>query len=557
MSVRDNFFFIDSNHLENVSSRLYGFCIADTAGQGIDDIMADQVFYQKTCNGCFVLVQDTERYIYISQDFIGSYGLYVFRRDDYFAVSNSFLFLLENIEKAFPVTANKDYMKYFLLCGLCYAYKETPVNEVEMLSRHVSVIIDKERKTLELYKKVAEDETLEPDSAEGMAALDNWYYSWTNFIRNLCAKTDKVSVDLSGGMDSRLTFMLFLCAGVDFNKIRVNSTQDDLATHSEDLEIAQMIAEKYGFVLNKRIPIEYIAFSQRDTIELSFYVKLGFHKEMYFKRSYCEETVFAFSGGGGETHRDYNCHSVEKFIGKLCARQEAVGLECDFSDGIKSVVQHAKEGINDVYGSFEGKEFGHYLGREGMTRHHFGKSMVEQYLDNRIRISPLLDFNLHKLRYSAKDSNLITALLYTRYCPELLEFKFDSGRSIDEKALKEAARINAKYPFRDSAKDREKFSGMNIHYIYRPFAEPAVKDGTNRPDEWCKKVFYSDFVKRNFCHAFPERLYDYADDFSKAQRYQPLREMCADIAIAKVIHAAGTGQSTETVGIYDFFEKMT
>lgn len=556
MSATEEFFFIDSKNLDNVSSRLYGFCI-DATGRDIDKILNNADAHTKTYNGCFVLVQNKEKYIYISQDFIGCYGLYLFRKDDYFAISNSFHFLLDNIRQTFPLTINLDYMKCFMLNQLVSpAGSETMVNEIEMLPRNISVSIDKENKTLSLYKKMMEDETVDLDSDKGVEALDHWYYSWTNFIRNLCAKTDKITVDLSGGMDSRLTFLLFLCSGVDLNKITVSSMDDGLAVHAEDFEIAQEIAKKYKLKLNKTFPVEYIAFSLRDTIELSFYTKLGFCKQMYFKRSYCKDTVYAFSGGGGEAIRGCHTYSKNKFIEKCFSAQNAISMDLDFMDGVKSIVAYGEDLISDIYGGVNEKEFGRYFYKQGRMRNHFGKSMVEQYLVNRIRIAPLMDMNLHKIRLCAEDADLLMALIYIRYCPELLDFKFDRGRCIDEKTIKSAKRINEKYPFVESMEKQKCFLDADIYFEYKSFAEPAFKDGTNQPDEWCRKVFYSDFIKQNFCNIFTERLYEYADKFAKTHSYQPLQIMCVVIAIAKVAYDVEAGQSEGNTGIYDFLESM-
>ncbi|MDE7202553.1 MAG: hypothetical protein K2O91_11785 [Lachnospiraceae bacterium] len=555
MSVTEEFFFIHSKNLENVNSRLYGFCI-DTAGRDMDGILNDADAHTKTYNGCFVLVQDKEKYIYISQDFIGCYGLYLFRKDDYFAISNSFHYLLDHIRQTFPLTVNMDYMKCFILYRLSPSCSETMINEVEMLPRNVSVIIDKESKTLSIYKKIMEDEIVELDSDKGMEALDNWYYSWTNFIRNLCAKTDKVTVDLSGGMDSRLTFLLFLCSGVDLNKIRVNSTDDGLAVHAEDFEIAQAVAKRYKFELNKTFPIEYIAFSLRDTIELSFYTKLGFHKEMYFKRSYCGDTVYAFSGGGGEAIRGYHTYSKKKFFEDCLSMQSALGLDIDFMDGVKNVVDHGEDLVNDIRGCVNEREFGRHFYKQGTMRNHFGKSMVEQYLANRMRIAPLMDMNLHKIRLSAEDADLLMALIYIRYCPELLDFKFDRGHSIDEKSVKAAERINKKYPFMESLEKQKYFSDIDIYFEYKPFAEPAVKDGTNQPDEWCRKVFHSEYIKQNICRLVSGGFYEHAGKFAKTHSYQSLRAICVAIAIAKVDYDVVSGQNIGNTSIYDFLEKM-
>ena len=162
---------------------------------------------------------------------------------------------------------------------------------------------------------------------------------------------------------------------------------------------------------------------------------------------------------------------------------------------------------------------------------------------------PLPDGELKK---TVKEENLI----YIRYCPELLDFKFDRGHSIDEKSVKAAERINKKYPFMESLEKQKYFSDIDIYFEYKPFAEPAVKDGTNQPDEWCRKVFHSEYIKQNICRLVSEGFYEHAGKFAKTHSYQSLRAICVAIAIAKVDYDVVSGQNIGNTSIYDFLEKM-
>lgn len=62
---------------------------------GIQSIHRGNVFteydedIELTSDGAYVLVDVYEDKIVINQDFMGSYGLYLYQNDDYFAISNS------------------------------------------------------------------------------------------------------------------------------------------------------------------------------------------------------------------------------------------------------------------------------------------------------------------------------------------------------------------------------------------------------------------------------------------------------------------------------------
>lgn len=73
----------------------------------------------------------------------------------------------------------------------------------------------------------------------------------------------------------------------------------------------------------------------------------------------------------------------------------------------------------------------HY--NETRSRFHFGKSIIESYFSNMVTLTPLIDSNLRKLKTYDNDSDakLLIAIIFLRYCPQLLDFEFDGGRKID------------------------------------------------------------------------------------------------------------------------------
>ncbi len=89
--LENEFFIIDSSNLDTIEQRLYGFSLTDN--EVIDNqSMKDNISLD--AEGAYVYVEVNKDEIKISQDFNGSYGLYLFKSDDYFAISNSFLKLI-------------------------------------------------------------------------------------------------------------------------------------------------------------------------------------------------------------------------------------------------------------------------------------------------------------------------------------------------------------------------------------------------------------------------------------------------------------------------------
>lgn len=84
--------------------------------------------------------------------------------------------------------------------------------------------------------------------------------------------------------------------------------------------------------------------------------------------------------------------------------------------------------------------------------YHFRKLSVEEYFSNKFLLMLFFDPELHKLKLctnECQDNNLLFALIYLRYCPELLNFKFEGNRKINEKTLDYAQKINEIYHFTD------------------------------------------------------------------------------------------------------------
>lgn len=260
-------------------------------------------------NGCgtYVCVQKNDNQIKVYQDFNGSYGLCLYKRDHYFALSNSFLRLVEYLKSRQVITMNEDYAKHFVAAEMCsIAYSETMVSEIEMLEKNVIVEIDIDSKKLDLHYIDYKENTVKIDSQEGIRILDSWYDRWTNILRIIKQETNNIQISLSGGFDSRLTFMLALKSGINLDEVKIYSINDNLHTHIEDYEIASQIAEKYHFNLNNdTFEMDSENFTLEDSINISFYTRLGFHKQIHFRNRYYNNRRYVVEGSGGECIRSY------------------------------------------------------------------------------------------------------------------------------------------------------------------------------------------------------------------------------------------------------------
>ncbi len=558
------FFVIDSNNRHDVETHLYGYAVSENKiiqNKELADFDMDKVY-----SGSYVYVRKDASSIVIKQDFTGCYGVYLYKDKDYFAISNSFYMLLEHLKSSRSLTPDYNYSSAFIAADLCsISYSDTPVKEIKMLPRNAQVKISLIDDNIEIIHLDYEENTIKIDSAASLEILDTWFYKWTSIIRTIKAETDFISADLSGGFDSRTIFGLLAAANIDLNSISIISAPDTLHTHKEDHEIASQIAQACHVDLNEgamgnlrasyfssvedtmkggatgKIRVSYFD-SMEDTLNISLYTKLGFHKQMYFRYSSSTAPVFSFTGAGGECIRSYWNMTEGQYRAALISRA------CLYSDFLSEYVSHELDNtfaqIRQKFGIAPDQEndyLTHHLYRETRCRNHFGKAIVERYMSNVITMAPFLDYELNKIQLNSKscrDKNLLIALIFVRYFPWLLDFKFDGGRSIDSGTIAEARRINDLVPFANRNMELDTVPGAALPDTKAETGqETATEQKYSRQDvdDYLRSIFFSHKFRHVFCQSFPDSVYDLMASKIKTSNFYPLSEAYVAIALAKYI----------------------
>lgn len=528
-----NFFFIDTDHLDDVPNRLYGFCIADAMSGGTVSL-EDEKFPAEYPNGAYILVQNLGDRICISQDFNGACGIYMFRQGDYFAFSNSFLLLVDRLDTRFTLSLNDDYAKAYIVSGLSpLAFSETLVREIEVLPRNARVVISKVTRRMEMLSIDYGEHSVEIASEEGLRILDKWYAKWMCTVREIKAETDNMMCDLSGGFDSRLVFGLFVHAGIDLDSVWFQSHRNKLHTHEEDYAIASRIASYFSVSLNEgSLSEKKSGMGLKECIDLSFYTKLGIHKQMYWKTDYWNEPLFHFTGGGGEFLRALWYENPQGYLEKECKRGRRY-RDTDYSDAVNRIVSSAYEKTMEKFPFADSRnpELTQLMYRETRCRHHFGKEAVEACCAGELKISPLMDACLGKIRNcTSGDANLLVAVIFTRYYPELLDYPFEGGRKIERETIEYAGKINGMLPF-DKTDVMMRPAKKMVFIENREFY--SEKQGIRYPDveKFVYDAFQSERVRRMMAVSPYEEIYEFADKYSKTHSYFPLQEIYPVISI--------------------------
>ena len=523
--IDSQFFIIDSNYLDDVKSKLYGFSMSNER-MIYDSNLTDE--FELNGEGTYVRILKKGNLIQISQDFTGCYGVYVYKNDSCFVISNSFLKLVEYVYDKYPISLNKDVLLSFLPADLCaIQYRQTMINEIEVLPRTYVINIDIEKKTFVVENKYYDEQSVLIDSEEGIRILDDWFYKWISIYRSIAEETNHLQVDLTGGLDSRLVFAILLNSNINLNKICIYSKIQG-EVHKEDYEIASLIADKYNFKLNNHVPRNLIWFDDIfDSINQAYYNRLCYHKYFSFPQTVSLDPSYVSGGYGGERLRDYSFVTPQEYTEKCVKR--AGSLSDEFKEPTRNVLDNTFKrlqfdfNINDN----SSKLLPQLLFRETKNRNHFGKMSVDFYLTNQIRLSPLLDQNLFKL---INEGDLLYALIFVRYCPELLNIKFDQGKRLDEEIINRARQINEKYSFK-------------LKYFY--YIDGAINEIPKNnlinpkkinPDDFIEEVFKSESFMNSFISYFSHDLYQKILHQVDNRNFQPLSLANCSIALLKIIH---------------------
>lgn len=166
----------------------------------------------------------------------------------------------------------------------------------------------------------------------------------------------------------------------------------------------------------------------------------------------------------------------------------------------------------------------------------FGKASVESLLTNHVLLNPLMDPLLSRLNIANEENNshLLIAIIFLRYCPKLLNYKFQGGRQIDEKTLTVAKRIIELYPFK--LNENTKLT-QNKEITKKENFTPNEKN-VNFGDQYnlIKQTFLSNEFKDLFYMYFSKEIYTklYQEE-NKLKPNNPLSDINTAISILKII----------------------
>ena len=481
--IDDNFFIIDSNNCKNIESKLYGFVIQD------NNIIAFKKNYNKHIDkkeyGTYLNILKENNTLIIEQDALGSYGLFLYKNNNYLDIS---------------------YFKYFMLQDLTsLSITRTPIKEINQLDKDIQVIIDTNTAAIDFKRDKLQKHIYPIDSKESFEILDTWFSKYCSLIQSLYHADINVQTMLSGGKDSRAVLTLFHHLNL-LQKINIYSSQGENDRERTDYAIASQIAKQYHFQLNaKEIDTASNQFSRELDIMLTFMMQLGIHKEFYFSDCYLKKPVFCFGGLGGEALRNVWTDAQDDFIKKYTWNlEELIDNSRDYqTEIIEESFSYLKQITNENPGSA--------LYSYARTKMHAGKVMAICLPKNYFYINPFTDpyLQLINTKSNSHDDLLLFSIIYQRYMPGVIDIPFDKEQ-IGEAVIKQADEIQKKYPKHIEIKDN-----FIIDMGERVIPEPDNENSSKDPQEILSALFNSKEIKNFSSYFFGDKLYTYCDKQEK------------------------------------------
>ena len=243
-----DFFFMDSSDFMDATPRLIGYMVTDD-GEYIEDAIPAH----PSRTGIFVLIENDGSTVRISQDAMGSYGLYLYRDNGYFALSNSFFVLAEHL--AGKLTLDRRYARALVFSKYVpHIDQRTLAQKVQRLRSFEYIEIEGATGKLSVMSREFLFEDIEATSDRGIELIDRWYWRWVALFRDLAGKGFPLRADLSGGFDTRIILSMLVHANIDLTTIEFYSHENVLLPKdTEDLSIAKHIAHDLGIALNEEV----------------------------------------------------------------------------------------------------------------------------------------------------------------------------------------------------------------------------------------------------------------------------------------------------------------
>lgn len=275
-------------------------------------------------DGKYVSIRKDGDAVRFDTDYSGYNALYYFHDGTIWVVSNSFAQVVDFLRSnGLPIRPNYPHLFHLGAIGLgagqLFSF-ETSVHGVRLLPRDHALLMAPHRPILERIPL--------PLAMDYGDALSDHLHTWVSRVETyMTSDSSDLSIDLSGGLDSRTNFGLAVAAR---RRLAGGGAQPIISSgkseaHQTDYAVAETLTNHYGFELNGQpAQVRY-----RLSGEEAFYtwrnLSMGVYSPLYVPTMGPSPSFTSLIGSGGENHRAlYETHgsnaTTPKFVGAYAQR---------------------------------------------------------------------------------------------------------------------------------------------------------------------------------------------------------------------------------------------
>lgn len=426
--MQNKYWIVDSNNLSEVKETFIGYSVSEDGS-----FFLNEKPKKLDGSGCYTCIETFPDKIIISQDFLGTQGIYHFQNGDRNIFSNGYEKIVDYIiNSKFPLTLDKNFcVQYIFSNEEPINMNDTMINEIKRIGKDYTIEISLDGK-VNFVEKDYGVSSIKLDSKEAIEILDKLHNKWCNVLRNLVKINSPIVTDLSGGMDSRMCFGLILNSNIDKNNIIIRRNLPKKTSYSknyDDWEISQEIVDKYNY--NDRSNIKYFEemkwkdMNKIPTFEEFDNLIFGNSKICDYKSYIFTKPVFHLNGIYGDRNHLGDMNNILSYL-----RHKKKKFNADMKEeDIKILGDYIDKYSNKVFKKYESRNRPLFLGDFSFEyiQRFFGSKINNKIFDNDILISPFIDPIFHKIQVrleGAQYSFPLVALVYIRFFEGLLDFKF-------------------------------------------------------------------------------------------------------------------------------------
>ena len=192
-----------------------------------------------------------------------------------------------------------------------------------------------------------------------------------------------------------------------------------------------------------------------------------------------------------------------------------------------------------------------------ISRHHFGKGALENFLVNSYEIQPLIDPDIKKIKFeiNKKSFHDLIVYIYIRFAHDLIYFPFEGKRKLNGESIRKAEKINKKFqPYIIKSDYNKKFF---IDIKRKSPVHPSYDK--NNAENYLKNLFKSSKFIRIINKLYNNNFYFWASQYSKGKNYHPLKYFYGLFSVAKVLEDLSLNEKylklilEVSIGTFKFF----